>query len=82
MTSAFGRTVHHSTESQHAASRIAPSTSVGWCMPRYIREMATPAGITITGTRKSQRHQRSIRPTAISAIAVHRQMVAAMCPDG
>ena len=51
-------------------------------MPRYIREMATPAGITTTGTRKSQRHQRSIRPNAISAIAVHRQIVAAMCPDG
>ena len=82
MTSAFGRTVHQSTDSQHAASRTAPSTSVGWCMPRYIREMATPAGITTAGTRKSQRHQRSIRPIAISAIAVHRQMVAAMCPDG
>ena len=51
-------------------------------MPRYIRETATPTGITTTGTRNSQRHQRSIRPMQIRAIAVHRHMVAAMCPEG
>ena len=31
--------------------------SVGWCSPRYMREIATATGMTIAGTRNSHRHQ-------------------------
>ena len=56
--------------------------SVGWCMPRYIREVATPTGMITASATKSHRHQRSVRANTMIAMATQRQMVAAMCPDG
>src|SRR6185503_19701015 len=35
------------TSSDPTPTRTAAATSVGWCMPRYIRENATSAGIAI-----------------------------------
>jgi len=44
--------VSHKTEN----TRL-PRMSVGWCSPRYMREIATRTGMAIAGIRNSHRHQ-------------------------
>ena len=80
--SAFGLISSVVAVSQSAAKMMLPVMSVGWCSPRYIRDSAMSTGITIAGTRNSHRHQPLACPRTTIAIAMYRQQVAAMCPDG
>jgi hypothetical protein len=59
-----------------------PRTSVGWCSPRYMRESATRTGMATAGIRNSHRHQPRAWPITRIAIAMYRQAVAAVCPEG
>src|SRR2546430_8148753 len=47
--SQFGRIRYTMAASQPAARITLPRTSVGWCMPRYIRDSATHSGIRKIG---------------------------------
>ena len=50
-------------------TRTAAATSVGWCMPRYIRESATSAGIAIATIQTATRiHPLRMREVISSAM--------------
>jgi diacylglycerol kinase family enzyme len=48
--------------SQSRENRRLPRMSVGWCSPRYIREVATSTGMATAGMRNSHRHQPWVWP--------------------
>ena len=57
------------TSSDPMPTRTAAATSVGWCMPRYIRESATSAGIAIAIVQTTTRiHPLRMREVISSAM--------------
>src|SRR4029450_2246970 len=80
--SPFGRTTHHSRPTQSVVRIAAPSMSVGWCMPRYIRDTATAAGMIRARATNNHRHQCVTRLITMTAMAAQMHIVAAMWPDG
>ena len=80
--SAFGRIRTYVADAHNATKIRLPSTSVGWCSPRYNRDTITVVGSTTAGTSISHRHHPLLRPMTRIAVAMQMHSIAATCPDG